>query len=153
MKRYMATLAIALGSAAMIHATAGAQTTESKTKVKSEHGKTVTYTGCMQTGTETRTYILQNVVPLSTTETSGTSGTMTSTTYALVPEAKVELQENVGHKVEVTGVLIPAGKGDTKYKSKTKSKGAEQETKGEVERGPMPQLKVLSVRQLADRCS
>jgi hypothetical protein len=102
-----------------------AQSTESKTKVKADNGSTVTYTGCLRTGTETRSYILQNVVPVSRTETTGPAGTVTSTTYALVPEAKVELQQHVGHKVQVTGVLIPAGQGETKFKSTTKSKGSE----------------------------
>jgi hypothetical protein len=130
-----------------------AQTTESKTKVKAEHGKTVRYTGCVQTGTETRTYILENVVPIAKTETTGTAGATTTTTYALVPEGKVELQQHVGHKVEVTGVLVPAGKGETKYKAKTKGEGSEQETKGEVKRGPTPQLRVIAVKPLAESCS
>jgi hypothetical protein len=149
-------LIVAVGCASMLQVATRAQTSESKTKtkVKAEHGQTVTYTGCLQTGTETRTYILQNVVPVERTETTGTAGTMTTTTtYALVPERTVELQEQVGHKVEVTGVLIPAGKGKTKYEAETKSKGSEEKTKGEVERGSMPQLKVVSVRPLAQSCS
>jgi hypothetical protein len=153
MRRYVTTLLVACGCASLLVITPLAQTSESKTKVKAEDGKTVTYTGCVQTGAETRTYILNNVIPISKTETTGTSGTVTTTTYALVPEGKVDLQEHVGHKVEVTGVLVPAGKGDTKYKTKTKAKGAEEETKGEVERGAVPQLKVVSVRPLAERCS
>jgi hypothetical protein len=130
-----------------------AQTSESKTKVKAEHGNAVTYTGCVQPGTETRTYILQGVVPIAKTETIGTSGAATTTTYMLVPEGKVELQEQVGHKVEVSGVLIPAGKGDAKIKTKTKTKGSEEETKAEVERGAMPQLKVISVKPVPGSCS
>ncbi len=155
MRRHLTTAAIVFGFAFAMHLAAAAQstTTESKTKVKAEHGKAVTYTGCVQTGTETRTYILQDVVPVSKTETTGTAGTTTTTTYALLPEGKVELQEHVGHKVQVTGVLVPAGHGKTKYEEKTKAGGAEQHTKGEVERGPVPQLRVLSVKPLAERCS
>jgi len=153
MRRHLTMLILAVGCASTLQVATRAQTSETKTKVKAENGKTVTYTGCVQTGTETRTYVLQNVVPVERTETTGTAGTMTTTTYALIPERTVELQQQVGHKVEVTGVLIPAGKGETKYKAKTKSKGSEEETKGELERGPMPQLKVVSVRPLADRCS
>jgi hypothetical protein len=152
MRRH-ATAIFVLGCALALYSPARAQTSESKTKIKTEHGKTVTYTGCVGSGTETRSYILQNVVPVSTTQTTGTGGTTTITTYALVPEGKVELQEHLGHKVEVTGVLIPAGKGDAKFRVKTKTKGGEEETKGEVERGPMPQLKVISVRPLAESCS
>ena len=87
---------------------AHAQSTETKTKIKTEHGKTMTYTGCVGS-TETRTYVLQNVTPVSRTETTTASGTTVSTTYSLVPEGTVELQQNVGHRVEVTGVLIEAG--------------------------------------------
>jgi hypothetical protein len=153
MRRNLTMLILAVGCASMLQVATRAQTSESKTKVKADNGKTVTYTGCVQTGTETRTYVLHNVVPVERTETTGTAGTMTTTTYALLPESTVELQEQVGHKVEVTGVLIPAGKGETKYKAKTKTKGSEEETKGEVERGSMPQLKVVSVRPLAQSCS
>ena len=153
MKRYSTMFLLALSCALVFRDAAYAQTSESKTKVKAEHGTTVHYTGCVQTGTETRTYILQNVVPISKTETTGTAGTVTTSTYALIPEGKVELQEHVGHKVEVTGIMIPAGKGETKYKARTKTQGSEEETKGEVQRGSMPQLKVISVKPLAESCS
>jgi hypothetical protein len=146
-------LIVACGCASLLVTTPLAQTSESRTKVKAEHGKTVTYTGCVQTGTETHSYILENVIPISKTETTGTSGTETTTTYALVPAEKVDLQEHVGHKVEVTGVLVPAGKGETKYEAKTKTKGSEEETKGAVQRGAVPQLKVVSVRPLSESCS
>jgi hypothetical protein len=88
----------------------------------------------------------------SQSEAIGTAGTLTTTSYALVPE-KVELQEHVGHKVEVTGVVIPAGNGDSKDRDETKTGGTEEKTKAEIDRGPIPQLKVISVKTLADRCS
>jgi hypothetical protein len=92
-------------------------------------------------------------VPIrTTTEAVGTGGTVTTTSYALVPE-KVELQEHVGHKVEVTGVIIPAGKGESKVETRTKTGGTEEKTKAEIDRGPVPQLKVISVKTLSDRCS
>jgi hypothetical protein len=153
MRPLLRTTVVALGCASMFALQTHAQTSESKTKVKAEHAKMTTFTGCVQTGTETRTYILQNVVPVSTTATTGTAGTLTTTTYALVPETKVELQTQVGHKVEVSGVLIPAGKGEAKIKTRTKTGGTEQETKSEIDRGPMPQLKVVSVKPLAESCS
>jgi hypothetical protein len=152
MRRMFTAIALIFGCS-MIGVQAQSQTTESKTKIKTEDAKTMTFSGCVQTGTEARTYILQHVVPVSTTtEAIGTGGTLTTTSYALVPE-KVELQEQVGHKVEVTGVVIPAGKGDSKIETKTKTGGTEEKTKTEVARGPMPQLRVISVKTLADRCS
>src|SRR5947209_17997999 len=144
MRRYLTGTLAAFSCASMLIVNASAQTSESKTKVKAEHAKPITYTGCVQTGTETRTYVLQNVVPISKTETRGTAGTMTTTSYALLPETTVELQEHVGHKVEVTGVLIPAGKGEATIKTRTKTNGSEEKNKAEVDRGSMPQLKVIS---------
>ena len=153
-KRLAGNFGAAVAVAAAIGVGVQAQSSESKTKIKTEHGKTVTYTGCVQTGTETQRYILQNVVPISQTKTTGTSGTVTTTTYALVPSEQVEIQQHVGHKVQVTGVLVPAGKGDTKVETKTKGKGTpEEHSKTEIERGPLPQLRVLSVKPLADSCS
>src|ERR1043165_7018602 len=73
--------------------------TTTVTKVDGKAPQAVTYTGCVQTGTETKTYILSKVVPTTTT-TVGTSGTTTTTSYTLVPDQKVELQTHVGHKVE-----------------------------------------------------
>lgn len=139
MRRMLMTAALLLGSVAMAAPGARAQSSssESKTKVKTEHAETVTYTGCVRNGTEARTFVLQNV---------GNS------TYVLVPE-QVELQEHVGHKVEISGVLIPAGHGDSKVTTRTEVNGKEDKTKTEVERGAMPQVKVLSVRPLGESCS
>jgi hypothetical protein len=131
-----------------------AQSQETKTKTKVEHAAMQTYTGCVQTGGETKTYVLNHVVPMSKTTTVGTAGTTTVTEYALVPEEKVELQTHVGHKVEITGALIPAGSGDAKIKTRTKTEGGvEEKAKTEVERGGMPQLRVITVKPLAESCS
>src|SRR5262245_13223734 len=154
MRRYLASTFVAIGCASLLTVNMTAQTTESKTKVEAEHAKPISYTGCIQTGTETRTFVLNNVVPVSKTETVGTSGTMSATTYALIPEGTVQLQQHVGQKVEVQAVLIEPGKGDAKVETKTKTaEGTEQKTKTEIERGPLPQLKVISVKQLAESCT
>jgi hypothetical protein len=63
------------------------------------------------------------------------------------------MQEHVGHKVEVTGVLVPAGKGDAKIKTETKLPGQEEKTEAKIEKGPVPQFRVISIKQLADSCS
>jgi len=152
MRRFITTFAVALGSAAMLAMHVDAQSTETKTKIKTEHAQTVTYMGCVGNGTETRTYVLQNVTPVSRTETTTASGTTVSTTYSLVPEGTVELQQNVGRRVEVTGVLIEAGHGDAKITQRTKTNGKEEKTTTEVERGHVPQLKVLSVKPAGGSC-
>ena len=98
-------------------------TIKTKTKVEGDDAQTVTYTGCVRTGTQTQSYVLNNVVPVSTsTEVSANAAGMptetTSTTYALVPGDTVQITEYVGHKVEVTGMLVP--KGEMKTETKTK---------------------------------
>ena len=160
MKRYLTTSAAAAGLALMLglqgfaQQQPPAQAQDAQTKIKAEHAQTTTFTGCLQTGTEAKTYILDKVVATKTTEAVGTSGeTSTVTKFDLVPEEMVELQEHVGHKVEVTGVLVPAGKGDAKVKTETKAPGMEEKTQAKIEKGPVPQFKVISVKQLADSCS
>jgi len=160
MKRFVSMSAAAAGFALMLGLHAAAQqqppstSAADQTKVKAEHAQTTTFTGCLQTGTEAKTYILDKVVPIKTTEAVGTSGeTSTVTKYELVPSEQVEMQEHVGHKVEVTGVLIPAGKGDAKIKTETKLPGQEERTEAKIEKGPVPQFRVVSIKQLADSCS
>ena len=161
MKRFATMSAAAAGIALMLGLHAAAQqqppsTTSAadQTKVKAEHAQTTTFTGCLQTGTEAKTYILDKVVPTKSTEIVGTSGeTATVTKYELVPSEQVEMQEHVGHKVEVTGVLIPAGKGDAKIKTETKLPGEEAKTEAKIEKGPAPQFRVVSIKRLADSCS
>ncbi len=134
-------------------------TIKSKTKTDDGKGKTVTYTGCVQTGTETQTFVLDKVVPVTTTKTTevaGTGGTVTSTStsYILVPGEKVELKTHVGHKVEVTGMMIPAGDSKTTTKTKIEREGApdttvKEKTKVDSDR---PHFRVLSVKQLSEPC-
>jgi len=152
MRRFSTTFAVAVTSATMLAMHAHAQSTETKTKIKTEHAQQVTYSGCIGNGSESRTYILQNVTPISRTETTTPSGTTVSTTYSLVPEGTVELQRNVGRRVEVTGVLVDAGHGDAKITQRTKTNGKEEKTTTEVDRGSVPQLKVLSVKPTGGSC-
>jgi hypothetical protein len=147
-------MAFAFACGLAVHAQDVSQTT--KTKVKTEAGQTVTYTGCVQTGTETKTYTLNNVVPISrTTERVGTTGeTRTTTTYALIPGEKVQFQQFVGHKVEVTGVMVPAGDSKVETKTKIERENApdvkvKEKTKTE---NALPQFRVISIKHLADSC-
>ena len=151
MRRFISTFAIAATSAAMFVMHTQAQSTETKTKVKTEHAQQVTYVGCV--GGDSQAYVLQNVQPISKTEVTRADGTVTtSTTYALIPEGTVQLQQNVGRRVEVTGVLIDAGHGDAKITQRSKTNGKEDKTTTEVERGPFPQLKVMSMKPAGGSC-
>ena len=155
MKRFAAVV-LALGcSAAFAHAQDSKTTTV--TKVDGKAPQTMTYTGCVQTGTESKTFILSKVVPVTKSETTvGTSGTVTttSTTYALVPDQQVELQSAVGHKVEVTGMMIPAGESKVTTTTKVDRDNApDSKSKETVKRdSDVPQFRVISIKNLADRC-
>ena len=155
MKRFSTTIALAFGCAALVVPSAFAQSTETKTKTKTEHASVVTYTGCIATsGAQTRTYVLNNVVPTEKTTTLRSDGTAsTTTTYSLVPEATVQLEPQVGHRVEVQGVLVEPGHGDATVKSKTEVNGKDTKTKTEIERGPFQQLRVMSVKPLGESCA
>lgn len=156
MKRFSMTLALAFGCAALMvpHVRAQSHETETKTRTKTDHASVVTYTGCIATGTQARSYVLQNVIPAERTTTQHADGTTsTTTTYALVPEATVKLEPQVGHKVEVQGVLVEPGHGDAEVKTKTEVNGKEQKTKTEIERGPYPQLRVMSMKPLGESCA
>jgi hypothetical protein len=77
--------------------------------------------------------------------------TTTTTTYALVPGESVELTGDVGHKVEVTGMMVG---GETKETKTTKETATGTRTEETVKReGAFPQFRVISVKHLAETCS
>jgi hypothetical protein len=138
MNRLIPSIAFALAASALA---AHAQETTVKSKTKSSGGdaQTVSYTGCVQTGTE----------DLSTGQSSS------STTYMLVPGETVQVQSHVGHKVEVTGTLIPGG--DVKSETNTKvdrddAKDTKTRTRTES-KNSMPQFKVTSIKDLSESCN
>ena len=146
-------------AALMLGVTISAQDTKVTTTTKTKGGdaQTVSYTGCVGAGTETKTYVLNNVVPVTrTTETIGTTGasTVTETKYMLVPGETVTIQEHVGRKVEVTGTLIPGG--DSKSQTKTKIEredGPDSTVKTKTKSDDAaPQFRVTAIRDLAERC-
>jgi hypothetical protein len=146
----MKSVTVAFGATLLAATLLHAQDVKSTTTTKVNDGKTLVYTGCVQTGTETSSFILQNAVPLKESSSSGT-------TYLIVPGPKVDLQQSVGKKVQVTAVLIPAGDDKTTIQTKTKTEVHGQpdqsvETKEKVPQSDMPQLRVVSMKRLADSC-
>jgi hypothetical protein len=157
--RYFAILTISLVCACGLVANAQEQSKQ-KTKIKGD-AQTVSYAGCVATGAQTTTYLLNNSVPVTkTVEQKGTTGTVTTTTksYVLVPGSDTITFTNlVGHKVQVTGIMIPAGK-ETKVESKTKieREGAPDvkiEERKKTDEAAIPQFRVLSVKELPDPCT
>ena len=156
MSRMFTSFAVALGCAVALHAQD--TTTTTRTEVKGPEAKTVTYSGCMQTGTAPQSFILAKVAPVGRTTTEvGTSGatTTTTTTYMLVPAEKVELQQHINHKVEVTGVMIPAGDSKTETTTKVEREGAPDTRTKETTKteNAMPQFRVISIKSVAENCS
>src|SRR5258705_8767876 len=158
MTRSIAALAVALGCSFVIGVSAQDTKTTTTTKTEGAKATSVTYTGCMQTGTETRSIVLAKVQPVSrTTETAvGTGGvtTTTTTTYALVPGEKIEVQTHLGHKVEVTGMMIPAGESKTTTETKVEREGAPDTKAKETGKtnAPIPQFRVMSIKDTNESC-
>lgn len=144
------TTVLALGCASLVYA----QSDKIKTRVKAEDGaRVVSYSGCVQT-TPSHTYVLEHVAPVSRETTINADGSAsTTTTFALVPETTVQLEPQVGHRVEVTGVSIPAGHGDADIKTKTKVNGHEERSKVEVDKTAYPQFRVTSVKATGESCA
>ena len=153
MKRFITSFAFALGCTAVA---LNAQETRTKTEVKTSGGEPqmVTYTGCVQTGTQAKTYVLDKVVPVTkttTTETPTSSTTTQSTSYVLVPGGEsVTVHEHVGEKVEVTGMLIPGGDRRTETTTRTEREDApDTKTRTRVEtEDAMPEFKVTSIKKI-----
>ena len=152
MSRFITSFAIALGCAAIA---VNAQETKTKTETRSSGGEAqvVTYTGCVQAGTEAKTYTLNKVVPVTrttTTETPTSSTTTSSTSFVLVPGETVQVQESVGKKVEVTGTLIPAGNTRTETTTRTERDDApDTKSRERVETRNAPaQFRVTSIKTI-----
>jgi len=159
MTRSIGSFAFAIACSCVIGVTAQETKTTTETKTEGAKVTTVSYTGCMQTGTETRSVVLAKVQPVSsTTETAvGTGGvatTTTTTTYALVPAEKVEFQTHIGHKVEVTGMMIPAGESKTTTETKFERDDAPGTKSKETVKtnAPLPQFRVTSIKDTNERC-
>ena len=123
-----------------------------RTKISVEDGKTITVTGCVQRSHEG--YTLTNV--------AGKAGALGS--YILAGDGDDDLDEHdlddhVGHRVEITGKA--ADKGDGKIRVETTNEGraddgdkrkveSTSEVKGDLE--GLPYLGVKSLRMIATVC-
>jgi hypothetical protein len=155
MRRFITSFAFALACTGLaLHAQE--TTTKTETKTSGGQAQVLTYTGCVATGTQQKTYVLDKVVPVTkttTTETPTSSTTVSSTSYVLVPGGdSVTVQEHVGKKVEVTGVMIPGGSSRTETTTRTEREDApDTKTRERVEtRNAMPQFRVTSIKNIGD---
>ena len=148
MRRSITSFALALACSALV---ANAQETRTRTETKASGGspQTVTYTGCVQTGTQAKTYVLDKVVPVTKTTTTETP--TSSTSYVLVPGGEsVTVQEHVGQKVEVTGTLIPGGDSRTETTTRTEREDApDSKSRTRVEsKNATPEFRVTSIKTI-----
>jgi len=147
MRRFITSFAIALGCTAVA---INAQETRTQTETRSSGGQpqVVTYSGCVQTGTQAKTYVLDKVVPVTPTSSTTTS----TTSYVLVPGDTVQVQEHVGKKVEVTGMLIPGGNTRTETRTRTDREDApDTKTRERTEsRNAPPEFRVTSIKTIGE---
>lgn len=149
MRKLMLNVAVAIVASGAI---AAAQEIESKTKTKItvKDGKEVTVTGCVARNAN-GDYKLTNV--------AGKDGVLLD--YLLVPgeEDDLDLDDRIGHRVEIKGKA--ADKGDGKVKIETRSEVGtsggdtrKRQSKTEVEGDlqGLPYLGVKSIRTLATVC-
>jgi hypothetical protein len=133
-------------SGTLVTAQDGKTTTE--TKVKSDNGKVVTMTGCMEIGGGT-SFVLTNIT--SEHEQHGTITAHNGGPYSLTPRKGLDLGPYIQQRVELTGVVVPAATrhdSDDKFKI-TDSSAA---TTVKVKRGAEKQFLVASVKTLAPTC-
>jgi hypothetical protein len=154
MSKGIAAIALVFGFTCTTVAIGQDSSIKTKTKIKGDDAQTVTYTGCVQTGSQTQTFVLNKVVPVGqTTETSANSAgettASTTTTYALVPGDTVQITEYVGHKVEVTGMLVPEGEMSVKTETQVGDNKTKEEVKSDSD---LPQFRVISIKNLAEQC-
>ena len=154
MRRVITSCSMALICAVALQA----QETKTTTKVETEGGeaKTVTYSGCVQSGADTKSFVLAKAMPVAKTTTEvGTSGTTsTTTTYSLIAAETIQLQPQVGHQVEITGVMMPAGDSKIQTETKVEREGAPDSKSTETVKSDnaMPQFRVVSVKEIAATC-
>jgi hypothetical protein len=137
---------IALVSASAV---ASAQDVErkSKTKITVEDGKDVTVTGCVARGADGNFHL---------TNAAGKDGAVG--TYILAAEESDDLDDKVGHRVEIKGKAADKGSGKVKIKSKsevevggdTRKRESKTEVEGDLQ--GLPFLGVKSIRSIASVC-
>ncbi len=173
--------ALAAGTAAQDN------TVKSRTKIKADDAKVVTMTGCLREGiggtytlvgttaaagdeltnkTKVRTDVDNDKTTVkgkSTTKADdgavATAGAVS--TYTLIP-GQVNLSSQVGHQVQISGLIVDRGEGDAEVKVKDKTTvdpdnapdhSARTTTKLDVPRSPYGTYTVVSVKSLGTTCS
>jgi hypothetical protein len=129
-----------------------AQSQQGEKSMRSDKSKNVTVTGCLQSGMSPESYTLTNI----TWDKGGMSGEHKGTaghegmsgdkkmTLELMPAATTDLKPHVGHKVQVTGMLMD---------EKSAGQGRQEETRGTAGEEMKHKLKVSTFKHISETCS
>ena len=118
---------------------------DSKGSASYKQDKNMTLTGCLRAGSETNTYMLDNVsVSQSLSSRAPSEMARTESSYKLIPEGRVDLKDHVGHKVEVTATPMQ------KESSMENSESGEYSTS--TSGNSVPELRVSSIRHVSTTC-
>ena len=120
---------------------------KSKTKITVEDGKDVTLTGCVTRGAD-GSFMLSNA--------AGKEGAFG--TYILAAKDEDDLEDRVGHRVEIKGKAADKGSGKVKIESKsevesngdTRKRESKTEVEGDLQ--GLPFLGIKSIRTVATVC-
>ena len=165
MFRTISSCILALVAATAVHAQD--TTIKSETRIKADDAKVMSLSGCLGGGPTN--FTLSNVVAAAAPNDKkndgkavGTAGLLDS--YVLVARDGVALAPHVGHRVELTGVVVPpATKGDDDAKVEVTERTqvqrenapdskTETTTKARIARGPEAQFAVASLKMISPVC-
>lgn len=165
MVRIISSCVMAVCAAAAVHAQD--TTIKSETRIKADDAKVLTISGCLGGGPTN--FTLSNIVAASTPgdkkddrKTVGTAGLLDS--YVLMPRDGIALAPHVGHRVELTGVVVPPATNDdddakieVKERTEVQRENApdsktETTTRARIARGPEAQFAVASLKMISPVC-
>jgi len=165
MVRIISSCVLAACAAAAVYAQD--TTIKSETRIKADDAKVLTISGCLGGGPTN--FTLSNIVAAAAPsdkkddrKTVGTAGLLDS--YVLMPRDGLALAPHVGHRVELTGVVVPpATKGDDDAKIEVKEttqvqrenapdSKTETTTRARIARGSEAQFAVASLKMISPVC-
>jgi hypothetical protein len=152
MKIRVYTTAMALACCVALAAGVQAKSHGAKTS-----GNRMTFTGCLQSGTTPDTYVLNN----ATTETAKSSRNKSTnnpsemarsenSSFTVVPEGKINLQNFVGQRVRVTGRM--SGESMSGESSMSNSSSTSSGNTNQSSMSGQNQLRVTSIHKISGSC-
>lgn len=72
--------------------------------------------------------------------------------YVLIPGSNVDLKSHIGHQVEITGKMMEGGTTTRSSQRSTTPTGQMSQSQSRTESGNQPEIKVMSIRHIAEAC-